>query len=367
MQATEKKLVFENGQIFYGYGFGADKNVVYEVVYNTSMVGYQEILSDSSYNQQLVCMTYPLIGNYGLADEDYETRVPTIGGFIVREYNESLANFRASKTLAEEMEEHGIPGIEGVDTRQITRMLCKEGNMRALLCDADLSKENVEYLLQTTAVPHNQVQTVSCKKRWYSRSAGVQFNVVVVDCGVKLGMVRSLSARGCNMTVVPFDTSAEEIIALAPDGILFSSGPGSPEDIPMVSALAKELWGKFPLFGVGLGHLVLAIAAGCKTQKLHNSHCGGYPVKNLLTGKLESTSQNHGYTVIPQSVKGTSLEVTHTNVSDGSIEGLQNRKDKVFSVQYYPESRPGSEDSSYLLDQFITLMESNKKGGFARA
>lgn len=363
MKQPQKKLVFENGEIFTGLGFGANVEAVCEVVFNTSMVGYQEILSDCSYNEQFVCMTYPLIGNYGLADDDYETRIPRIGGFIVREYNESLCNFRAAKTLGEAMEENGIPGIEGVDTRRITRMIRDFGSMRALLCSADKSDKKAMEILAETPVPHSQVQNVSCRKRWYHRATGVQYNVVAVDCGIKLGIVRALARRGCNVTVVPYNTSAEEIKALSPDGLFLSNGPGDPEDVPEVIELVRQLQGSLPIFGICLGHQVIALANGAKTYKLKFGHRGGnHPVKNLANGKIEMTSQNHSYAVDTDSVQGTGLAVTHQNLLDGTVEGLENQRQKIFSVQYHPESNPGPQDSAYLFDKFIAGMQNFKKG-----
>lgn len=357
----QKQLVFENGTRFLGEGFGADAEAVCEVVFNTSMVGYQEIFSDCSYNRQFVCMTYPLIGNYGMAAEDYEAKTPRIGGFIVREYNESLANFRAAKTLAEEMEENGIPGIEGVDTRRITRMIRSEGSMRAVLCDSDVAPEKALQKLAETPAPRDQVRQVSCKKRWYARAAGVRFNVVAIDCGLKLGIIDNLQKRGCNATVLPYNTPAEEVLALNPDGLFISNGPGNPEDVQPVIELVRQLQGKLPLFGICLGHQLIALANGCKTYKLKFGHRGGnHPVKELATGKIEITSQNHSYAVAAESVAGTPLEITHINLLDDTVEGLACPKQRVFSVQFHPESRPGPQDSLHLFDKFVEMMENGK-------
>lgn len=364
MKRKAKKLVFENGETFVGKGFGADIERVCEVVFNTSMVGYQEILSDCSYNEQFICMTYPLIGNYGLADDDYETKTPCIGGFIVREYNDSLANFRAVKTVSEVMEENDIPGIEEVDTRKITRMIRDQGSMRALLCDADKDEKEALKQIQETPIPHNQVETVSCKKRWYSRAAGMRYNVVAVDCGIKLGIVRCLTERGCNVTVVPYNTTADEIRALMPDGVFLSNGPGDPNDVPQVVELVKELQGTVPIFGICLGHQMIALANGCKTYKMKFGHRGGnHPVKNLANGKVEMTSQNHSYAVESESIEASGLSVTHVNLLDNTVEGLENSAKSVFSVQFHPESRPGPQDSVYLFDKFVDNIKNFRKGG----
>jgi carbamoyl-phosphate synthase small subunit len=364
MTHPPKKLVFENGEVFHGCGFGADVERVCEVVFNTSMVGYQEIFSDCSYNEQMVCMTYPLIGNYGLADEDYEARTPRMGGFIVREYNDSLANFRAAKTLSEEMEEHGIPGIEGVDTRRVTRMIRSQGAMRAILCNAACSDAAALKRLAAAPVPCSQVQSVSCKKRWYARAAGARYNVAAIDCGIKLGIVRSLAERRCNVNVLPYDTPWDEVLALAPDGLLLSNGPGNPEDAAEVVELAGRLAGCLPIFGICLGHQVLALALGASTYKLKFGHRGGnHPVKHLRTGRVEVTSQNHSYAVDEATLSGTGLQTTHLNLLDHTIEGLENPRLDIFSVQYHPESNPGPQDARGLFDRFVEMMDSYKSSG----
>ncbi|MDL2219439.1 glutamine-hydrolyzing carbamoyl-phosphate synthase small subunit [Ruminococcaceae bacterium OttesenSCG-928-O06] len=364
MQQAPKKLVFENGRTFYGTGFGADVQRVCEVVFNTSMVGYQEIYSDSSYNQQMVCMTYPLIGNYGMAAEDYESRAATIGGMIVREYNDSLANFRAAKTLGEEMEDAGIPGIQGVDTRSITRMIRSEGSMRAILCPAALPNDEALRLARETPLPHNQVASVSCKKRWHVRATGMRYNVAAIDCGIKLGIINGLAQRHCNVTVLPYTTTAAEVAALAPHGVLISNGPGNPEDVQPVIALVRELQGKVPVFGICIGHQLIALANGAKTYKLKFGHRGGnHPVRDERTGKIVITSQNHSYAVDAESLAGTGLALTHTNLLDGTVEGIENAAQQLFSVQYHPESKPGPQGSAYLFDQFIANMAAYKAAG----
>ena len=220
---NDKQLVCQNGRRFLGQGFGADVTAVCEMVFNTSMVGYQEILSDLSYYGQMVVMTYPLIGNYGLTDDDYETKIPAIGGFVVREYNDNPSNYRYTKTLSEQMEENGIPGISGIDTRALTRMIRDEGSMRAIITDADVPVERALELIENEPPLRDQVARVTCKKIWYSRTSNPLYNVVAVDCGIKLNIVRSLNACGCNVTVVPFDTPAEVIFAMRPDGLFLRS------------------------------------------------------------------------------------------------------------------------------------------------
>ena len=362
LKEFDRKLVLEDGAEYYGYGFGDRGDAVTEIVFNTSMVGYQEIVSDPSYTYQTVVMTYPLIGNYGMADEDFETRIPTIGGLVVRDYNDSPSNFRYTKTLSEIMEEGRIPGIYGVDTRKLARSIRDIGSRKAIITAADTPHEEAMSILAATALRRDGVAKVSCKKRWYSRTPNPNFNVVAVDCGIKLNIIRSLNARGCNVTVVPWNTSAEEVLKMKPDGLFLSNGPGDPQDVQPVIQLVKELRGRLPIFGICLGHQMISLAYGAETYKLKFGHRGGnHPVRNLDTGKIEITSQNHSYAVSEESLAGTGLAVTHINLLDGTVEGVKSEKDMVFSVQYHPESSPGPQDSAYLFDQFIAMMKEAKE------
>lgn len=361
MKKINKKLVLEDGSEYYGYGFGADCDRVCEIVFNTSLVGYQEIVSDPSYTGQTVVMTYPLIGNYGICDDDFECKMPTIGGLVVYDYNDRPSNFRYTKTLSELLEENGIPAISGVDTRKLTRSIRDLGSRRVLMTGADMPKEKALEIIENTPVPHDSVQRVSCKKRWYSRTANPKFNVVAVDCGIKLNIVRSLNRLGCNVTVVPFDTPAEKIEFMKPDGIFLSNGPGNPQDATAVIETVKKLRGKYPIFGICLGHQIIALAAGAKTYKLKFGHRGGnHPVLNKKNGKIEITSQNHSYAVDESSLEGTGLTVTHINLLDKTVEGLENKAQRIFSVQYHPESAPGPQDSGYLFGEFIKYMQEAK-------
>ena len=358
MKAFNKKIVLEDGEEYLGYGFGADKEAICEIVFNTSMVGYQEIVSDPSYTYQMVVMTYPLIGNYGITDEDYETKQPTIGGMVVREYNDLPSNFRYTKTLSEYLEENDIPAISGIDTRKLTRSIRNKGSRKVIITDIGTSEEDALQKLKAYDIPKDAVSKVSCKKKWYSRTANYKYNVVAVDCGIKLNIVRSLNKRGCNVTIVPYNTTAREIENLKPDGIFLSNGPGNPEDVKEVINLVKELRGKYPIFGICLGHQMISLAYGAKTYKLKFGHRGGnHPVLNLQTDKIEITSQNHSYAVDEKSLEKTDLVVTHKNILDNTIEGVECKKDKVFSVQYHPESSPGPQDSGYLFDKFIKIMQ----------
>lgn len=361
IKINNKKLVLEDGITYEGVGFGFNGSAVCEIVFNTSAVGYQEIISDPSYTGQAVVMTYPLIGNYGTADEDYETKTPTISGLIVREYNDLPSNFRSTKTLAEVMEEYRIAGISEVDTRSLTRHIRDCGSQLGIITDIDTDKKTALEMLSKTIPLHDAVSKVSCKKRWYSRTANAKYNIVAVDCGIKLNIIRQLNKRGCNVTVMPYNTTAEEIEKIKPDGIFLSNGPGNPEDVKPVIDLIRKLKGKYPIFGICLGHQLICLAGGAKTYKLKFGHRGGnHPVKNLETDKIEITSQNHSYAVRPQSLEGTGLSITHVNILDNTVEGVKDEKNLIFSVQYHPESAPGPQDSSYLFDKFISLIKENK-------
>ncbi len=357
----KRKLILEDGSEYIGEGFGAATDAVCEIVFNTSMVGYQEIVSDPSYTDQAVVMSYPLIGNYGITDEDFESRLVAPGAFIVRDYNDQPSNFRYTKTLSELLEEAAVPGISGIDTRKLVRSIRDIGSRRAIITDTDVTTWEGLQRIHETPIPHDAVSRVSCKKRWYARTANPRFTVVAIDCGMKLNIVRSLNKCGCNVTVVPYDTPAEEILALNPDGVFVSNGPGDPEDVKPVIDVLKEIKGKMPIFGICLGHQLIALSYGAKTYKLKFGHRGGnHPVKNLLTGKIEITSQNHSYAVDEDSLAGTGLDVSHVNLLDNTIEGLVGKADNVCSVQYHPESAPGPQDSFYLFEEFINNMEKTK-------
>lgn len=357
MKPFTKKLVLENGKEFPGYGFGANRTAVCEIVFNTSMVGYQEIVSDPTYTDQIVVMTYPLMGNYGFADEDYESKFPSMGGMVVRECCDAPSNFRYTKTLHEAFEELDVPGISGVDTRMITRIIRNEGTMKAAIVDYDMPYDEVMELLCTTELRHNLLERVSCKKRWFSRTPNHKWDVVAIDCGIKYSFIRQLNAKGCNVTIVPYNSTAEEIMAFNPDGIFVSNGPGNPADAEVICETLKALRGKLPMFGVDLGHQLLAISYGAKNVKMKVGHRGAnHPVKCLENGKLEIVVQNHGYVIDEESLKATPLEVTHRNLLDNTVAGIESVVDKIFSVQYQPDCSPEA-SSTYLFDKFIKLME----------
>ena len=359
MKNRSRKIILEDGQEYIGTGFGDPSDKVCEIVFNTSMAGYQEILSDPSYTDQAVVMTYPLIGNYGMAADDYETAVPTIGAMLVREYNDEPSNFRSAETLGSVMERFGIPGVQGIDTRMLTRSIRDRGSRKVLITNADTTLEEGLQILRDTELPHDAVSRVSCKESRTcpaeKESAGKR--VVAIDCGMKENIVRSFNRRGITVIRVPWNTTASEIREYRPDGIFISNGPGDPEDVPETVETVRALIGNYPVFGICLGHQIISLAYGAKTYKLKFGHRGGnHPVRDLETGKLEITSQNHSYAVDADSVAGTGLQITHVNLLDQTVEGVKCEKDGVFSVQYHPESAPGPQDSGHLFDRFIRIL-----------
>ena len=354
----DKKIILEDGQEYYGCSFGSDTDRILEIVFNTSMVGYQEILSDPSYTDQAVVMTYPLIGNYGMAEDDYETAAPSIGALIVREYNDEPSNFRSADTLGEVMKRYGVAGVSGVDTRRLNRSIRDLGSRKALVTSSGTPLAEGLRLLKEYEMKKDAVSRVSCREPWTAGADNARFHVVAVDCGIKLNIVRSLIQRDCRVTVVPWDTTAETVRRLRPDGVFLSNGPGDPADVPQTAETVKALLGSCPVFGICLGHQILSIAYGAGTYKLKFGHRGGnHPVKDLETGRIEITSQNHSYAVDGESLKNTPLTVSHRNLLDGTVEGVKCVRDRAFSVQYHPESAPGPRDGAHLFDRFVSMME----------
>ncbi len=355
-----RKIVLEDGSEYYGYGFGDNCDRVCEIVFNTSMVGYQEIVSDPTYMYQMVVMTYPIIGTCGVS-ADTETKTPTIGGLIVREYNDLPSNFRYVKTLSEVMEENHIPGIYGLDTRKLTRSIRDNGCCKVLITSVDTPTDKALEIIKTTDIPTDGVAKVSCKRKWYSRTSNAKYNIVLVDCGLEHNVVDILNSNGCNVGVVPYDTSAEDIISMKPDGVFLTDGPGDPAHTPCLVELVNKLKGKYPIFGSGLGHEVIALAYGAKIEKLKFGHRGvNHPVKNLLNGVVEVTSQNHGYVVNADSIKNTGLEAIQVNIIDNTIEGMRCVEDKIFGIQYQTESALKSLDTDCLFGQFLKMMKENE-------
>lgn len=358
----QARLLLEDGTLFTGTSFGAEGEMTGEVVFNTGITGYQEVLSDPSYCGQIVTMTYPLIGNYGITRDDFESIVPSIHGFVVRRYEPTPSNWRAEYSLGDLLKEYGIPGISDIDTRMLTRIIRQHGTMKGVITTSSKSVEELKEMMVATSIEElrNQVARTSTKNVY--SSPGSKERIVLVDFGAKSGILRELNKRDCDVVIVPHDTTAEEIRRLRPDGIQLSNGPGDPKDVPYAAKMISELLGEYPIFGICLGHQLFALACGADTEKLKFGHRGGnHPVKELESGRCYITSQNHGYTVTESSIAGTELEVTHINNNDKTIEGLKHSKYPAFSVQYHPEAAPGPYDNSYLFDRFIEMIREHKK------
>ncbi len=359
MYTLDKQLVLEDGSVYKGYGIGADVEMAGEVVFNTAMTGYQETLSDPSYNGQIITFTYPLIGNYGINRDDYETINPSIKGIVTREICRKPSNFRKEFTLDEVLKDLNIPGISGIDTRSLTKKIREHGTIKGIITGIEKDAQEVAENLRKNNLPTNQIEQVSTKKAFLSSGLGKR--VVLIDLGMKSGIMRELNLRGCDIIVMPHDASAKEILRQKPDGIMLSNGPGDPVDVPETISTIKDLIGKVPIFGICMGHQLISLACGAKTYKLKFGHRGAnQPVKNLITGKVDITAQNHGYAVDIDSLKDTDLELTHIAVNDGTCEGVRHKKYSVFSVQYHPEASPGPHDPNYLFDQFIENMKKFK-------
>lgn len=355
-------LALEDGHVFYGNAVGAEGENTGELVFNTSMTGYQEILTDPSYAGQIVTMTYPLIGNYGVNETDVESRKPFVEGFVMRECCSEPSNWRATKSLPDYLREHNIIGIDGIDTRQITTLLRTKGAMKSVLSTIDLDAESL--VKKAIAAPpmagSDYVKAVSVKEPYsWEAPQETRFRIVAMDYGIKYNILRLLQGFGCQITVMPATSTADEVLAQDPDGVFLSNGPGDPAALPYVYPPIQALFGKKPIFGICLGHQVLGHAFGGNTYKLKFGHRGGnQPVMHHDTGKVEITAQNHGFAVDPDSLDPNVVRVTHTNLNDNSVEGMTHREWPIFSVQYHPEASPGPHDSRYLFERFIRDMES---------
>ncbi|AIE59588.1 carbamoyl phosphate synthase small subunit [Bacillus methanolicus] len=358
----KKQLILEDGTIFIGEGFGSDANKTGEVVFNTGMTGYQEILSDPSYCGQIVTLTYPLIGNYGINRDDFESISPAISGLVVKEAAEFPSNWRSELSLDQFLKLKNIPGIAGIDTRKLTRIIRKYGTLKGAICSMNEDADEILERLRALQLRNDQVKQVSTKTPYPSPGRGKR--IVLVDFGMKHGILRELNKRDCDVVVVPYHTTAEEILNLSPDGVMLSNGPGDPKDVPEAIEMIRGILGKVPLFGICLGHQLFALASGANTVKMKFGHRGSnHPVKDLKTGKVALTSQNHGYTVEKESIKETRLEVTHIALNDGTIEGLKHLDFPAFTVQYHPEASPGPEDANNLFDKFLQMIEMEKGEG----
>jgi carbamoyl-phosphate synthase small subunit len=353
------KIALEDGRVFTGFSFGASGERCGEVVFNTSMAGYQEILTDPSYKGQIVTMTYPLIGNYGVNSEDIESRKPFVEGFVVKECSRITSNWRSQESLNEYLRENNIVGIEGIDTRALTRHIRLQGAMKAVISTEDLDEKSLIGKAKSSPglIGRDLVKEVTSDRIEYWNEKG-KYKVIVVDCGVKFNILRELVNNDCQVIVVPANTDAKQIMTLEPDGLLLSNGPGDPQGVPYMVETVKKLIGKLPIFGICLGHQMLGLAFGGRTYKLKFGHHGAnHPVKDLKTGKIAITVQNHGFCVDIDSLNKEDIEITHINLNDKTLEGMRHKKLPIFSVQFHPEASPGPHDARYLFKEFVEMMK----------
>jgi carbamoyl-phosphate synthase small subunit len=365
-------LALADGRVFEGEPFGARGEAAGEVVFNTAMSGYQEVLTDPSYKGQIVCMTAPHIGNTGVNPEDVESRRPWAEGFVVREASRVASSWRATASLDEYLRHHGIVGIQGVDTRALTRHLRDRGAQQGVISTEDLDARSLVQKAKaspglvgrdlvkevTCQAPYDWTESVWVLGQGYTPAPPARFHVVAYDSGIKRTILRQLAAEGCRVTVLPAFASADEALALRPDGLFLANGPGDPEGVPYLAESVRRLVERgLPTFGICLGHQILALAFGARTFKLPFGHHGAnHPVRDLETGRVEITSQNHGFAVDPDACAARGLEITHVNLNDGTSEGMRHRSLPVFSVQYHPEAAPGPHDSYYLFRRFAELL-----------
>jgi carbamoyl-phosphate synthase small subunit len=358
-------LVLEDGTAFRGQAFGADGERAGEVVFNTSMSGYQEITTDPSYCGQIVVMTYPLIGNYGANPEDVESKRPWVEGLAVREISPLHSSWRAAESLDAFLARHGVTGISGIDTRSLTRHLRSRGAMKGVISSIDLDAAALQRKAQESPglVGRDLVREVACARPYHFEAPGERrYRVAAIDCGIKGSILTCLAGVGCDVTVFPASATAGEILAARPDGVFLSNGPGDPEGVPYVIATVRELLGKKPVFGICLGHQMLGLALGGRTYKLKFGHRGAnHPVMDQRTGRIDITSQNHGFCVDMDSLDRKEIELTHVNLYDRTLEGLRHRRLPAFSVQYHPEASPGPHDARHLFDDFVALMQADKE------
>ena len=353
----QRYLVLADGTVYSGTGFGAPATTMGELVFNTGMSGYQESITDQSYNGEILMFTYPLIGNYGINRDDHESIHPTCRGVVAHEVARRPSNWRCDETLDAYLKANQIPGITGIDTRAVTKHIRTKGAMRAAIVDT--VTDAVHQRLQQPVDQTHEVAESSTANAYPNPATGL--NVVVVDFGLKHSILRELAKRHCNLTVLPYNTTASEIMALNPDGVMLTNGPGDPKDVPGALPMIREIERQVPLFGICLGHQLFALANGADTFKMKFGHRGfNHPVRDLTTGKIDFTSQNHGYAVSRESLAQTALTVTHEEINDGTVEGLRHNRYPAFSVQYHPDAAPGPHDAAHIFDDFIDLMHAHQ-------
>jgi carbamoyl-phosphate synthase small subunit len=356
-------LALEDNTVFYGTSFGAEGEIDGEVVFNTSMTGYQEVLTDPSYKGQIVAMTYPLIGNYGINNEDTESKNIQVEGFIIKELCRYPSNYRSKKDLDDYLKEAGKVGIEGIDTRALTKHIRVAGAMNGYISTSDLDEKRCVQKAKDARglIGRDLVKKVTCDAPYDWDTGNKEkktYRVVALDLGIKYNILRILSTLGCHVTVVPAKTSAEAILSYKPDGLFLSNGPGDPAGIPYTAETVKKLLGKVPIFGICMGHHVLGMALGGKTYKLKFGHRGAnHPVKDLQNNTIAITTQNHGFCVDMDTLKKDEVLLTHINLNDQTLEGLEHKTYPAFSVQYHPEASPGPHDAHYLFHKFILMMQ----------
>lgn len=363
-------LILEDGTRFSGETYGDFKDIAGEIVFNTGMTGYQEILTDPSYYGQIVTMTYPLIGNYGVNAGDYESRRPHVRGFITRERCENPSNFRCEKTLDEYLKKYNIPGLFGIDTRKLTKILREKGTMKGAIVACGNDEEKRADDLSRNFELKNPVEkvTIDSPCEYKADNKDSKLKVALFDYGVKTNIIRSLTKRGIDVTVLPSKTAASEVINGKYDGIMLSNGPGDPKDCTIEIENIKKMAGKIPMFAICLGHQLTALAMGGDTKRLKYGHRGcNHPVKDISKDRTYITSQNHGYTVVTESMKKNNMEITHINMNDMTVEGVRYKGLDLFTVQFHPEASPGPRDTAYLFDEFVEMMVSNIERGTANA
>ena len=352
----KRLLILEDGSVYEGIGFGGNNYQMGELIFQTGMSGYQEILSDLSYYGQIVMMTYPAIGNCGINRDDFESLIPNVFGFVVKEYCEEPSNFRSDMSLDEFLKMKNIPAIADIDTREITRKIRDNGVMKAMMADEGADVKAIVDMMKHTELPTGGVAKVSTQKPFPIPSRGKK--AVMLDIGTKFAVIREFNERDIDLLVVPYNMSAEKIMELQPDGVILSGGLGSPDEIPETIEATKQLLGKVPLLGIGLGHEVLALALGANVKKMKTGHHGNsMPVRNLKKNKIEFTAQNHGYDLDESSIDGTGIEITYRALNDDSVEGFTHNKYELISVAFEPEASPGADDLKYIFDEFIELMK----------